>query len=373
VYKATRFTDLVVQRRVRLYADRLTTHHPGDGDAAGGGGGGHGGHGGHGGGGGEPAATEKAWLLDRGCKLEPEAPEEIHRQQRAIRPPGTWTVTAAATARGQPIDLVGAAAPVLAGRAGGAAPRKPARSDPALGTALVAAAVASLRLRRPHGHTAPFATPDPPPPHPLCARAVLPGGALAGELAAHQGLHVVRPLLLDARRGAALARLDRAPALAAAAARPQLRAQRERGRAQHAQHAQPQAVGRGGPGRDAAADGRPAVVGAAALGAAAQAARHGVRLVYRVWLVYGCFGVGFGRRVLSVSPELLVAALLPVGPVPIFLGPVRCSSRNCSLLAQESPVLGSSPAPWAMGQSLGQSTDESGAAPSMRGRGHGAA
>ena len=84
LYKTTRFTDLVVQRRVRLYADRLQTQHSG----------------------GPDDATEKSWMLDRGCKLDPESAEDIQKQQRVIRPPGTWTVTAAATAKGLPIELV---------------------------------------------------------------------------------------------------------------------------------------------------------------------------------------------------------------------------------------------------------------------------
>lgn len=81
-YKTTRFTDLVVQRRVRLYPDRLQTQHDGPGDSA-----------------------EKTWVLDRSCKLEPESADDLQRQQRAVRPPGTWTVTAAATAKGHPIEL----------------------------------------------------------------------------------------------------------------------------------------------------------------------------------------------------------------------------------------------------------------------------
>jgi hypothetical protein len=84
IYKSTRFTDLVVQRRVRLYGDRIQTQHEGSsGDA-----------------------PEKTWQLDRSCRLEPESAEDIARSARLIRPPGTWTVTAAATAKGTPIDLV---------------------------------------------------------------------------------------------------------------------------------------------------------------------------------------------------------------------------------------------------------------------------
>lgn len=84
LYKTARFTDLVVQRRVRLYPDRLQTQHPG----------------------GPDDGVEKVWALDRGCRLDPELPDDIQKQQRVIRPPGTWTVTAAATAKGQPIELV---------------------------------------------------------------------------------------------------------------------------------------------------------------------------------------------------------------------------------------------------------------------------
>ncbi|KAI8473368.1 MAG: hypothetical protein J3K34DRAFT_375550, partial [Monoraphidium minutum] len=85
VYKSTRFTDVVVQRRVRLFRDRLQTQHSGGPDAA--------------------AAAEKSWALDRACRLEPESADDIPRQTRVVRPPGTWTVTAAATAKGQPIEL----------------------------------------------------------------------------------------------------------------------------------------------------------------------------------------------------------------------------------------------------------------------------
>jgi hypothetical protein len=87
VYKTTRFTDVVVPRRVRLYGDRLQTQHSDGGDAGG-------------------AGSEKTWTLDRSCRLEPENAEDITRQQRTVRPPGTWTVTAAATAKGQALDLV---------------------------------------------------------------------------------------------------------------------------------------------------------------------------------------------------------------------------------------------------------------------------
>jgi hypothetical protein len=103
IYKTTRFTDLVVQRRVRLYGDRLQTQHDsGSGDA-----------------------PEKTWQLDRACRLDPESADDIARATRTIRPPGTWTVTAAATAKGTPIDLVrrAGARPSARGRRGAAGGR----------------------------------------------------------------------------------------------------------------------------------------------------------------------------------------------------------------------------------------------------------
>jgi hypothetical protein len=89
-YKATRLSDIVCKRAVRLYGDRVQTVHPQNGDLQG---------------------NEKTWYLDRTCRLEPEYVEEIVAEKRTVRPPGQWTVTAKLTSvTGQAqelIDLVG--------------------------------------------------------------------------------------------------------------------------------------------------------------------------------------------------------------------------------------------------------------------------
>lgn len=91
-YKATRLSDIVCRRSVRLYRDKLKTVHPNQS--------------------GQDQGTEKTWLLDRTCKLEPEYVDELVSEKRTVRPPGQWTVTAKlTTVTGQAqeaIDLVGA-------------------------------------------------------------------------------------------------------------------------------------------------------------------------------------------------------------------------------------------------------------------------
>lgn len=89
IYKTTRLTDMVVRRRLQLYKDRLQTLH----DSA--------------------DRDKKTWMLDRGCKIEPDSAHDIQVQRRVIRPPRTWTVTATVTGQGQPIDLVGGPAQQL--------------------------------------------------------------------------------------------------------------------------------------------------------------------------------------------------------------------------------------------------------------------
>ena len=84
MYKATRLstvTDLVVERKLVLYRDRLQTCH-------------------------NVERERKTWQLDRKCRLDPEDARDIARQRRLIRPPSMWSARAAATGSGQPIDLV---------------------------------------------------------------------------------------------------------------------------------------------------------------------------------------------------------------------------------------------------------------------------
>jgi hypothetical protein len=82
-YKSTRFTDLVVKRRLKLYRDRVATYHLTGKDSG-----------------------EKAWQLDRGCKLEPEYVDELVKCKRTVRPPRTWTVTATVRGQGEVVNLV---------------------------------------------------------------------------------------------------------------------------------------------------------------------------------------------------------------------------------------------------------------------------
>lgn len=88
-YKATRLSDIVCRRNVRLFSDRVQTLHPQSGDLSG---------------------NEKTWFLDRTCKLEPEYVQELVAETKSVRPPGQWTVTAKlSTVVGQtpePVDLV---------------------------------------------------------------------------------------------------------------------------------------------------------------------------------------------------------------------------------------------------------------------------
>ena len=83
VYKSTRFTELVVKRRLKLYRDRLATYHSTGKDSG-----------------------EKGWQLDRGCKLEPEYVDELTKCRRTVRPPRTWTVTATVRGQGEVVNLV---------------------------------------------------------------------------------------------------------------------------------------------------------------------------------------------------------------------------------------------------------------------------
>lgn len=89
-YKATRLSEIVCRRNVRLYRDRVQTVHPQGADQG----------------------NEKTWFLDRTCKLEPDYVEELISEKRTVRPPGQWTVTAKFTTvtgqAPQPIELVGA-------------------------------------------------------------------------------------------------------------------------------------------------------------------------------------------------------------------------------------------------------------------------
>lgn len=89
-YKATRLSDIVCKRNVRLWSDRISTIHPQSADQG----------------------NEKTWFLDRMCRLEPEYVQELVAEKRTVRPPGQWTVTAKLTTvtgqAQQPIDLVGA-------------------------------------------------------------------------------------------------------------------------------------------------------------------------------------------------------------------------------------------------------------------------
>jgi hypothetical protein len=96
-YKATRLSDVVCRRSVRLFRDRLQTlHHPGD----------------------LGASSEKTWYLDRACKLEPEYLEEIAvAERRTVRRDGQFTITAKLTS-GQPVELVSCTGQPQAGLAG---------------------------------------------------------------------------------------------------------------------------------------------------------------------------------------------------------------------------------------------------------------
>jgi hypothetical protein len=88
-YKATRLSDIVCRRNVRLFSDRVQTLHPQSGDLSG---------------------NEKTWFLDRTCKLEPDYVQELIAETKSVRPPGQWTVTAKlSTVVGQtpePVNLV---------------------------------------------------------------------------------------------------------------------------------------------------------------------------------------------------------------------------------------------------------------------------
>lgn len=156
-YKTTRFADVVVQRRLRLLPDRVLSLHlpePGAPPCSDGGG-----------------ERKQTWPLDRQCRLEPECADDIALQQRTLRPPGTWTVTAAATARGQPIELVSAAP-----RWEGGTTRRPAA--PLRSCAPTGGAPAWRRAARPRG---------PHPCHPpRCT--VFRDRPLACQLACHQRL-----------------------------------------------------------------------------------------------------------------------------------------------------------------------------------------
>lgn len=88
-YKATRLSDIVCRRNVRLYSDRIQTVHPSSGDLQG---------------------HEKTWFLDKTCSLQPEYVQELVAEKRTVRPPGQWTVTAklqtVVSQAQEPIDLV---------------------------------------------------------------------------------------------------------------------------------------------------------------------------------------------------------------------------------------------------------------------------
>uniref|UniRef100_A0A7S0YB00 Uncharacterized protein n=1 Tax=Polytomella parva TaxID=51329 RepID=A0A7S0YB00_9CHLO len=85
LFKSTTNSDLVVQRRCKLYCDRFLTYH----DFA------------------KDPENSKTWYLDKRCTLDPASASDIKESIKSIRPCGTWTITATikSKAKGQHVKL----------------------------------------------------------------------------------------------------------------------------------------------------------------------------------------------------------------------------------------------------------------------------
>lgn len=171
-YKASRGLPEVVTRRcVRLYASpaRLAASTPaGDSGAAS-----H--NNGH----------EKAWLLDRACRLEPEYADEIVRQRCLLRPAGTWALAAKYLGSGACSDVQ-----LVSKQAVPAGKRLRARKRPVAGMSAApsdpqptpAAAAAAPTRPLESTHCVPLCPS-------IAENAVLRERGVASQLACKQGLH----------------------------------------------------------------------------------------------------------------------------------------------------------------------------------------